>query len=290
MDEPSVRIESLPVRRIVARFIARNEREGLDELDTIASSTFGQIRRKHRLWLLALLILTVILVPLFLAAAIVDQTNSRWGSALYIAVIVDLAALLGTFFGWRFSQYGFGRKLKPMPAIYANADGKLPDGLTRFFSVMQLETTPRAYFETKSGRKVFLDRRYFYGRLRVLMLSEHRWEREPMFSPSGWWFDHEIKMDIDVESLIREANARPKSAGRPAQYDYKAILLALTGHPALEDIDPIRHGSESQVMKLIHKVSENRPDYPDCLPEDSQLRGLAKEILAAIRKNRTSKK
>lgn len=290
MDEPSVRIEPLPIRRIAARFIARNEREGLDELDAIASSTFGQIRRKHRLWLLALLILTVILVPLFLAAAIVDQTNPKWGSALYIAVIVDLAALLGTFFGWRFYQYGFGRKLKPMPSIYANADGKLLDGLARFFSVMQLETTPRAYYEAKSGRKVFLDRRYFYGRLRVLMLSEHRWEREPMFSPSGWWFDHEVKMDVDVEALIRAANARPKSAGRPTQYDYKAILLVLTEHPSLDGIDPTKHGSESQVMKLIHKLSENRPDYPECLPEDTQLRGLAKEILAAIKKNRAAKK
>lgn len=282
-------IEVLPIRHVAARFIAKVERDGIDELDTLTSNTFKHIRPTYLAWLFvvgigAALTLTAIVASLVVAVA--GQSDSNAPAVVTGILAFGWIAALET---WRWFQYGFGWLRTPLPAIYVSADSALTKNIDRFFGAMQRDTKLRAFYNTRSGAKRFVNRQHFFGRLRVLMLSEHDWIRKPVFSPTGLWFARELFIEADVAALIAQAQAKPKAGGRPKDFDYAAIALTLIERSELRDIRPGERGAEARIMTLIRDVTDGHPTGVT-VPEVTQLPEFAKQILAAIEKNRTTGK
>ncbi len=282
--------EILPIRLVAARFVAKVEQDGTAELETLTSNLFKTIRPRYLAWLTAIgagaaLFLLAIAYALFAA---LDGPQS--GNLPMIALSIFALGWFALLAAWRWFQYGFGWARTPLPAIYANADGAISKNIDLFFGVLQRDTKLRAFYYTRIGTKSPVRRQYFFGRLRVLMLSEHDWIREPVFAPTGLWFARELYIEADVTALIAQAHAKPKAGGRPKEIDYEAIALRLIEQPGLEDIDPDKYGAETQIMELIRSVcvanDAGRTDLR--VPEGTELRKFAKKIHAAIQKNRIS--
>lgn len=107
--------------------------------------------------------------------------------------------------------------------------------------------------------------------------------------PIGFWFDGEIEIEAEPEAIIAALKATPNPGGRPVEIDYTAVALLLIEHPKLKEIEPGRHGAETQVMKLIRDTSvEQQLDIR--VPENTKLREFAGEIIAAIKNNRAKQK
>ena len=285
-------VEVLSLRRVAARFIAKNEQDGLDILDGVTSAVFARIRSRYRLWLFAAFAATLVFVSAIVAAVVVAIADPVYGDLLIVAVPVLLLVYFLVLSSWRWVQYRSIIGLAPQLAVYANADITTAKNLDRFFGIMQRETTPQSFWRTQSGHRRDVNRRQFFGSLRVLMLSEHDWVREPVFSPKGMRFARELFIEADIATLIVQAQAKPKAGGRPKVYDEAAMLLAVIEHPALAAIAPGKHGAESQTMNLIRDACQaDRDGTSDiAVPEVTQLRARAKQVLGAIEKNRLRQK
>lgn len=284
--------EILPIRLAAARFVAKVEQDGTAELDALTSNLFKAIRPRYLAWLTAIGAGAALFL-LAIAYALFDAFDGpQSGNLPMIALSIIALGWFALLAAWRWFQYGFGWVRTPLSALYPNADGATSKNIDLFFGVLQRDTKLRAFYYTKVGIRSPVRRQYFFGRLRVLMLSEHDWIREPVFAPTGLWFARELYIEADVTALIAQAHAKPKAGGRPKEIDYEAVALRLIEHPALKDIDPAKHGAETRVMELIRSVCEagsvSQPDLR--VPEDTGLREFAKKILAAMQKNRKTEK
>ncbi|MEP7348480.1 MAG: hypothetical protein ABI668_00860 [Sphingorhabdus sp.] len=282
--------EILPIRLAAARFVAKVEQDGAAELDALTSNLFKAIRPRYLAWLItvgtgAALFLLAIAYALFAAFG-----GPQSGNIPMIALCIIALGWFALLAAWRWHQYGFGWARTPLTATYANTDSAIRKNIDLFFGVLQRDTKLRAFYYTRSGTKSHVRRQYFFGRLRVLMLSEHDWIREPVFAPTGLWFARELYIEADVTALIAQAHAKPKAGGRPKEIDYEAIMLRLIEHPSLKDIDPAKHGAETRIMELIRGICETgSASQPDLrVPEDTALRDFAKKFVAAMQQNRLS--
>ena len=285
-------IEILSLRRVAARCIAKNEQDGLDTLDAITAALFGQIRWRYRLWMSAVFVATIVFGSAITVSVVIAIDEPTHGNLMVASVLILLFLYYCVLSSWRWYQYGLGFERKIQSAIYAAADAATTKNLDRLFSVMQLETTRQAFWRTRSGNRHEVSRQQFFGCLRLLMLSEHDWVRERLFSPRGMWFSRELLIEDDVAALIAQTQAKPKAGGRPKVYDEAAILLAIIENPALAAIATGKHGAETHVMNIIRDACQaDRDGASDiAVPEDTVLRALAKQILTAIEKNRACQK
>ena len=285
-------IEVVSLRHVAARFISKNEQDGLEELGAITSALFKEIQLRYRLWafasgLAAIMFGLAVAISLFTTFALPSQ------SALATAV-TGLIGLIwaAVIFLWHCFQYGFRPVKKVLPAKYANPDSPAAKNIDLFFSVLQPDTKLKAFYLTRVGLKRYVGREYFFGRFRVLMLSEDDKVRGLMFPPRGMWFEHELFIEVDITVLLALAKAKPNEGGRPVEIDYTAILLRIIERPSLQKILPNVYTHETQLMNLIKKecLANDDENYKGVrIPEPTQLRAFAKEILAAIKKNRKSK-
>lgn len=281
-------IEILPIRLVAARFVAKVEKDGAAELEGQTTRLFDHIRPKYLVWLLAVGFGTgfTLFVIAFSVFAIFTQPSSNdWP---FIAIAISVLVWIALLATWRWFQYGFGWVRTALPAIYANSDKLAATNIDLFFGILQRDTKLRAFYYTRNGAKRYVRRQFFFGRLRVLMLSEHRWIRELAFSPTGLWFSRELFIEADVGALIAQAKAKPNPGGRPQQYDQTEIVLALLEHPKTRQFDVDEAHAITRVEKLIISVcdacDEHDNDIP--LPAKTEFDKIAKRVLAAIKKNR----
>ena len=285
-------VEILPIRLVAARFVAKHEKDGTDDLAALTSDVFAAIRPRYLAWLLVLGVgaaFSLLAIALSVTAIFSEPTNSNWPYFTISAFALGWFVLLLV---WRWFQYGFGWVQVPLPAIYAKNDSLFAKNLDLFFEVLQRDTKLRAFYYDRSGRQRFVRRQHFFGRLRVLMLAEHGWIREPVFSPSGLWFARELFIEADVTALIAQAKAKPKAGGRPKEIDYEAIALRLLEHCSLKNFDHSQNHAETRMMELIRDVCMADEDQQTDLrvPEGTELRKFTKKILSGIEKNRSLKK
>ena len=273
------------VRRLAARLLNRNEDDGLDEVNLITAAADSSVRLPF-----------ILSVGLFGVAAILFVVSVMiWGAneaagrhlgngPLWIAIPLG-SITISTLLYWRHFQYQIGLITRPRAARYAHASRASIDTLDKLFAYLQRETSPRAYYSTANGTKRYIDRRYFFGSLRVLLLSEDANVRVVCMPPGGLWFSKPIKIDGNPEDILKAINVKPKAGGRPKEFDYVAIALMLIERPEVRDIRPGERGAEARIMTLIRDVTDGHPTGM-VVPEDTQLREFAKQILAAIEKNR----
>jgi hypothetical protein len=279
------------LRRIAARALCRNELDGLDELDRITNSIERSVRRPHFANSLAATILGLVFF-LWTAAWIATEwsgTDTGVLPALISATLFAFAA--APLIYWRSCQYGFGRITKPIAAHYAGASKRSIDNLDRLFAYLQAEDKVRAYYERADGTRRYIDRRYFFGRLRGLLLSEHADVRSIALPPSGFWFSRPIKIDCEPDFVLKAMRARPRSDPRSTKFDYRAMLLAVLEHPTIRAFDLNKPHGATRMMKVIRDICEPSLDHDNDIrvPENSELREFANAVIAAVEKNRSAK-
>lgn len=280
---------SLP--RIAARLLYAKDKEelGLEEVDRVPIAVERAVRRRFLITatLFLLCILLAFLVLAVWGAAALDGQDIDQPAAIAVSLLFVMAASVIAY--WRHFQMGLGIVDRKRTPIYGNSRRSTVETLEKLFDYLGRRTGPSAYYYDRKGNRCPVHRRHFHGRLRGLLLSEVASDRAIVLPPHGFWFSAQIYVDAEPEDIIRALKVRPSSGGRPKDYDYEAMLLALVEHPALQAIDPHEHGAETDVMNLIRDRCEPSDEHENDIrvPENTRLREFAKKIVAAVKVNRS---
>ena len=282
---------SLP--RLAARLLYTKDEEelGLEEVDRVSVAIERSVRSRFLVFaaLFGLCAFLSSLVLLVWGVASVTDRNIGQAPVIAFMVLMGIAAL--TLVYWRHFQYGLGIIGTKRPALYGESRPSTVETLEKLFDFLGRRTAPEAYYYDRKGIRHPVSRRHFYGRLRGLLLSESAGDRALVLPPNGFWFSRQIYVDAEPEEVIRALKVKPQAGGRPKAYDYEAMLLTMIEHPSLRNIDPDKHGAETQVMNLIRARCDPSEAHDNDIPvpEPTKLREFAKKIVAAIQINRSAR-
>lgn len=280
------RKEVLPLRIVAARFISADEQAGLVELDRIAADASRVIQKRY--WLLCLTLVSTAFATIITLGPGIFLTLSEIPGADTVVFIglVCFVLTMAVFASWRVFQYGGMKASAPQTALYANADDPAARNLERLFSLLQRESTLRAFYRTKNGTQRDIDHRYFFGKLRAAHVARDGTIRSALVGPVGFWFDRELFLDADVDKLLAASKAEPSRAGAPKKYDHTSAIIALIDHPDVRKIDITKkRGNQRVIIELLEDWYRSRRRE---VPSESQLTPYAREILETIAKNRSS--
>jgi len=281
------RKDALSLRIVAARFISTDEQIGLAELDRITADASRAIQQRYWLWSTS-----------FAATAFAATVTLLPGLALTLdeAPGADVVRLIGlgcaglmiaVGVSWRVFQYGGMQASTPQKPVYANPEDSAARNLERLFAILQLESSPRAFYIAGNGARRHVDHRYFFGKLRAAHVAKGSTIRNALFGPVGLWFDQELFLEADIGKLIADAKAKPKRSGAPKKYDYTNAVISLIDHPKVREIDISKKtGNQTVVIRLLEDWYRGRRLD---VPSESQLSPYAKQILETIAKNRSSK-
>lgn len=276
--------------RIAARLLYAKDKEelGLEEVNRVAVAIERAVRRRFLILATSFLlfILLLLLVLVVWGAALLDGEDVSQAASVVAIALFAMAACVAAY--WRHFQYGLGIAETKRTPVYGSSHRSTVETLEKLFEYLSRRTAPTAYYYDRKGMRRPVHRRHFYGRLRGLLLSEVASDRAIVLPPHGFWFSAQIFVDAEPEEIIRALKVRPNSGGRPKEYDYEAMLLALIEHRALRAINPDEYGAETAVMDLIRDRCEPSDDHDNDIrvPENTRLREFAKDIVAALKVNR----
>jgi hypothetical protein len=165
------RDQARSLRRIAARVLNRNIKDGLDELDHITAAIDVAIRLclifcASFFYLFTLLLLLALTVWIKAELAGID-----WGYAGLALITLFAAAALAPLLCWLNYQYGLAPFGLPKPGRYAGASKASVEVLENHFAYLQLETSPQPFVYRANNSKRYLDRRQFFGLVTVLRRS-----------------------------------------------------------------------------------------------------------------------
>lgn len=280
------RKEVLPLRIVAARFVDNDDQAGFVELDRITADSSRLVQNRYwALWLA--LVATAASATLMLILGIVWTINDAPGAD--ILLIIGLACFILTMAvvaSWRAFQYGGIKASAPQDAAYANPDEPAARNLERLFALLQRESTLRAFYQTKSGVRRYVDHRYFFGKLRAAHVAREGAIRSALVGPVGFWFGRELFLEADVDKLIADAKAEPSRKGAPKQYDHTNAIIALIDHPKVRALDiSKKRGNQKEIIELMEDWYRGRRLK---VPSQTQLAPYANQILETIAKNRSS--
>ncbi|ODU21878.1 MAG: hypothetical protein ABS87_03965 [Sphingomonas sp. SCN 67-18] len=281
------RKEILPLRIVGARFISTEEQVGLVELDRITVDASRAIQNRYWLWATSFMTMASATVGSVLIGGALTLGEAPGAD---IAILIGLGCAVSTMAigaSWRMFQYGGMKARSPQEPLYADPADPAVRNLERLFGILQLESSPRAFYLTRNGARRYVDHRYFFGNLRAAHIARSGTIRSALFGPVGLWFDRELFLEADVAELINQSKAKPSRAGAPKKYDYTSAIISLIEHPQVQSIDiNKKKGNLTLIIGLLEKWYLGRNQRP---PSETQLSGYANDILEAIKKNRSSK-
>ena len=278
--------EVLPLRRVAARFINTDEQTGLAELDRITADASRTIQKRYWLWSTSFAATAFATTVTLLPALALTFDEAPGADVVRLIGLACSGLTIAVGASWRVFQYGGMQASTPQNPVYADPEDSAVRNLERLFAILQLETSPRAFYLTRHGARRYVDHRYFFGKLRAAHVAKGSTIRNALFGPGGLWFDRELFLEADVDKLISDAKAKPKRSGAPKKYDYTDAIISLIDHPKVRALDITKKTGNQKVIigLLAHWYIGRRLD----VPSDTQLAGYANDILAAIRKNRSS--
>lgn len=270
------------LRRIVLRLLHEDEDEARRELDDLIRAVAEYIGRESSLYTWAVPLLLTI-PPILLTAFLITSPFSKTaGNILFGAAQLSCLIPLYAIWKWGRFQYGRGWLWKPREAIYMNARDETKETLEKFFSYIQREGGPKAYYRDRKGNKHYLDRRYSFGKLRVLLLSEFGAFRSLCLLPGGKRISEAIRIEADPDEVIKEIDIKPKRAGGPGRkvkYAYIEAVFDLRAHPRLDRLDL------NDEVAAVHSITDWLDEWFDSaanvsgeIPKRSLLAPYAKKI------------
>jgi hypothetical protein len=274
------------LRLVAARFINSDVGIGLAELDRITAAVSRIIQKRYRLLSIAFYITAVVTLLLTGASFALSLNHIPGADALSIASLLSFGLLVAVLLLPRVIQYGGIRATVPQVPIYSDPDEPAVRNLELLFTLLQLESSPRAFFVRRDGSRRYVDERYFFGSLRAGHVAKDNTIRNALFGPVGLWFSRELFLDADVEELIAQAKAKPSRAGAPKKYDYTKAIISLIDHPEVRAMDITKkRGNQTIIIGLLQSWYLDRDQKE---PGETQLASYANQILEAIAKNRAS--
>jgi hypothetical protein len=198
------------LRQIAARVLNRDTEEGLEELDRIACGIDVAIRRRY----ITCATLFLLIGVLFAASTINCIRLVLSGGSVndYDLLIVFLFGVgsLAPLFVWRSYQYGIGQVRVPKAPIYAGASKASIASLEKLFAHLQRKNAPQSYVYRRNGTRRDLNRRYYFGSLRGLLLAEDPNVRSGCLPPNGFWQSQLIY----ISTPILKRSSRPSMSSR----------------------------------------------------------------------------
>lgn len=281
------RKDELRLRIIAARFISSDEQIGLAELERITADASRLIRKRYWLWFTSLVATaTATAVTLLLAIALTWEKEPG-ADIVTLVGLICFGTMLAVGASWRAFQYGGIKAAAPQKPVYANPEDPAVRNLERLFAMLQLESSPRAFYLSRDGTRRHIDHRYFFGNLRAAYVARDSTIRSALVGPVGFWFDRELFLEADVDKLIADAKAEPTRAGAPKKYDYTNAVISLIEHPKVRALDITKkRGNQTLIVGLLEDWYRSRRSE---VPSETQLSSYAKQILESIAKNRAAK-
>lgn len=180
---------------------------------------------------------------------------------------------------WR-EGYQYGLKTPDTPLELPHAPDRYFD---EFLGFLQKASGPRAYYLSRfGGRRVFLDRRQFFGKLRYFALSEHSADRAlVMRFRTGLSLPDDIfLLRNDVEKMLVMSKPKRKGGpGRNSKYRYAEAIIALIGDTRLGTLDlKDRAASVRTIKDWLAEWFEANADASGDVPRGSQLSPMRRKL------------
>ena len=203
---------------------------------------------------------------------------SRSTNLFSFLALVTLAATAAPHL-WR-QIYQYGLKTPDTPLELPHAPDRHFD---EFLGYLQKASSPRAYYISRFGkRRVFLNRRQFFGRLRYFPFSEHSTDRAMVMR---FRTGHSLPGDIflhrdDVDRIL--AMSKPKRKGGPgrnSKYRYAEAIIALICDTRLGALDlNDRAAAVHTIKEWLSDWFEANADASGDVPRGDQLSPYAEKI------------
>lgn len=279
--------ENVPLWRALAQFTAEDLDEGL-KANALVIGKVQSVASRYYNMAYAVSMVSGFLLTISLAGLLLSPTTQS--ANLFSALTLAAFAATAAPHIWRqLYQYGLKTPEEPLPLPHA------PDPhFEGFLRVLQKASGPRAFYISRFGkRRVFLNRRQFFGKLRYFLFSEHSADRAfVMRFRTG----HSLPGDIflhrdDVDKML--AMAKPKRKGGPgrnSKYRYEDAIIALFGDPSLQAIDLIdRVAAMRAIKERLSFWFEANADESGDVPRGDQLAPFAEKIIAQLKKSQVTR-
>lgn len=284
--------EDRSLRRIALRLLNEDEDQSREELDKIIQAVEEHIARRSAIHTWSIPVMLTFPAA-FLIASLVTMLVSRSVANILFGVAIA-ACLVPMFMSWRWQrfQYGAGRLRTPREAVYVDASDETRAALEKLFAYLQRESAPRAYYRNRQGAQCYLERRYSFGGLRVLLLSDFSAVRELCLTPTGGRISEAIKIEADPEMVIAALAIKPKRSGGPgrnAKYRYDDALIPFICDSRLKSLDLTDQATAiATIKRRLSNWFEDHADESGDVPRGDQLAPYARKIFERMKAAKAS--
>ena len=269
--------ENVPLWRALAQFTSDDLDDGLKANATTISQAKPPFARYYNAAFIVSMAFGFLFV-IFLFALLISAP-SKAANLFSFLTLATLAVTAAPHVWRQLYQYGVRTPDAPLSLPYP------PDRhFDEFLAYLQKASGPRAYYISRFGkRRVFLNRRQFFGRLRYFLFSEHSADRALVMR---FRTGHSLPGDIflhrtDVDKML--AMAKPKrrgGSGRNSKYRYAEAIIALIGDPRFGTLDlSDRAASVRTIKDWLADWFEVNADASGDVPRADQLAPYAEKIV-----------
>lgn len=268
--------ENVPLWRALAQFTSDDLDDGLKA----NAATISQAKPPFARYYNAAFIVSMafgFLFVIFLFALLISAPSKT--ANLFSFLTLATLAVTAAPHVWR-QLYQYGVRTPDAPLSLPHPPDRHFD---EFLAYLQKASGPRAYYISRFGkRRVFLNRRQFFGRLRYFLFSEHSADRALVMR---FRTGHSLPGDIflhrtDVDKML--ALTKPKRRGGPgrnSKYRYAEAIIALIGDPRLGALDlSDRAASVSAIKDQLADWFDANADASGDVPRGDQLAPYAEKI------------
>jgi len=273
--------ENVPLWRVLAQFTSDDLDDGLKANAAIINQAKPPFARYYN----AAFIVSMtfgFLFAIFLFALLISAPSKS--ANLFSFLTLAALAVSAAPHVWR-QLYQYGVRTPDAPLGLPYPTDRYFD---EFLAYLQKASGPRAYYISRFGkRRVFLNRRQFFGRLRYFLFSEHSADRALVMR---FRTGHSLPGDIflhrtDVDKML--AMAKPKRRGGPgrnSKYRYAEAIIALIGDPRLSTLDLSgRATSVSTIKDQLASWFDANADASGDVPRGDQLAPYAEKIFEHLK-------
>ena len=272
--------DDVPLWKVLAQFRAEDLDEGLNANAAIIDQAKPRSARYYNIAFVISFgfgfLFLVFMIGLLISA------RSKTTDTYFFLTLTALAATVAPHL-WR-QAYQYGLKIPDAPLKLPHASDRLFDDV---LGHLQKVGGPQAYYLSRFRKKrIRLNRRQFFGRLRYFLFSEHSKDRGMVMRfPTATSLPADLFLHReDVEKML--AMSRPKRKGGPgrnAKYSYDDAIIALIGDPRLGALDTNdRAAAVHSIKDWLSEWFEANADESGDVPRRDQLTRYAEKICARL--------
>jgi len=273
------------------KVLAKVRSDSLDEGLNANASLLDQIRpAASRYYNLALVISSAFgfLSVLFLIGLMISVRSGATDFFFFVTLAMVAAAIAPHL--WR-QAYQYGLKIPDRPLGLPHSSDPLFDEV---LGHLQKVDGPQAYYRSWFRRKRLpLNRRQFFGRLRYFLFSEHGKDRAMVMRfPTAMALPADIYLHCDdVGKMLTMSKPKRKGGpGRNSKYRYDEAIIALLRDPRPETLDVADRATSIQAIKdWLSEWFEANADESGDVPRRDQLTPYAEKIYAHLEKLASAK-